>query len=118
MPRPSKKWFDANTAWRLDALAQIKQWVEENDQGPYDKFAHKIVLKHFQKLETFIWAFFPDAPPAPFDSYDAAALIVLPRYEALRLARKLFGGGPGITKDLQADDLWFNLDWFRPRGFQ
>lgn len=117
-----KRWSDkqlaANTEWRLNALAQIKLWMDENNQGSYDKVVHKILIKRFDRLETFIHAFSPEAPPAPFDFYDAAALIVLPVHQAVDLARKLFGKNTGILKNLRAEDLPFNMNWFRPRGFQ
>lgn len=116
----AKKWLDANTAWRLKSLDQIERWVEED--GPLSERERAIVrrqaIKRFTRLESFIWSFFPDAPPAPIEPHSAAALIVLPRQQALRLARRLFGGGPGIAGDLEADDLSFNMDWFRPRGLQ
>lgn len=118
MKRWTQKERDANTTWRLGALAQIEAWVWNNDQGPYDKVARAVVIRRFAKLESFVWAFFPDAAPAPFATWDAAALIVLPRYQALRLAEKLFRGGPGICKELEASDIDFNMDWFRPRDFK
>lgn len=107
-----------DTQWRRDTLAQVRRWIEENNQGPWDDRTYNIVIKRLDKLVLFVRSFFPEVGPAPFDPWDAAALIVLPKHQALRLARRLFGGGPGITKDLQTDDLWFNMDWFRPRDFQ
>jgi hypothetical protein len=118
MARHTKRWLDENTAWRLAALSQIKQWVEDNSQGPYDKVTNNVVIKRFARLEQFIWALFPDAPAAPFAPEDAAALIVLPRWKALAFARRMFGAGPGIAKDLIADDLDFNMDWFWPKGWR
>lgn len=116
--RKNKKWLDANTAWHLAVLELIEQWVHSNRQGPYDETAKKIAMKRLMKLEDFVSHFFPEADPAPFDIQDAAGLVLLPKYSALRLARKLFGGGPGIAGDLKLEDLTYNLDWFQPREFE
>ncbi len=105
-----------DTTWRKETISQVKQWVEEIE--PWDERYYSIVVKRLTTLVSFVRSFFPDVGAAPFDPYDAAALIVLPRPQALRLARKLFGGGPGIAKDLQSEDLSFNMDWFRPKNFQ
>lgn len=106
-----------DTKWRRDTIDQVRSWVEANRQGPWDERMHNLVIKRLTKLVSFVRSFFPEAGPAPFDPWDAAALIVLPRQQALRLARRLFGGGPGITKELQVEDLSFNTDWFRPKDF-
>jgi len=116
---------DADTAWRREILDQIKTWVEENyaaQNVPQAErhYPYKTIIGKLSQLMTFLHVFFPEAKTAaePFAAYDAAALIVLPRWQAVRLARKLFGGGPGIAKDLRAEDLSYNMDWFTPAGFQ
>lgn len=109
---------EVDTAWRNETINQVRQWIEENRQGPWDDRTRRIVIGRLTKLITFVRFFFPGAGEAPFAAWDAAALIVLPRQTALRLARRLFSGGPGIAKDLQAEDLTFNMDWFRPADFQ
>ena len=82
---------------------------------PMTRGTYNIIVSRLQRLEDLVYSLFPDAPSEPFAVDDAAALIVLPRSDALRLARKLFGGGQGIARDLQANDISFNMDWFRPR---
>jgi hypothetical protein len=114
---------DADTAWRREILDQIKSWVEESwaaENVPQAErhYPYNTIIKRLSQLMTFIRVFFPETTAAPFDAYDAAALIVLPRWQALRLARKLFGGGPGIAKDLHEEDLSYNMNWFRPANFQ
>jgi hypothetical protein len=109
---------EVDTAWRRQIIDQIQRWAEENQQGPWDDRYYNVIVKRLTTLVTFVRSFFPEAAEAPFDAHDAAALIVLPRAQALRLARRLFGGGPGIAGDLQAEDLTFNMDWFRPKDFQ
>lgn len=101
--------------WRKTALAQIEVWANEQE-GPVSSRSVGIIARRFDRLEAFVRAFFPGAGPAPFAFDDAAALVVLPKRRALKLARKLFGGGPGICRDLQEDDLTWNMDWFVPPG--
>jgi hypothetical protein len=112
----SLKWLAANTAWRRAGIEQIARWVAE-EYGPkeFDERWRRIAIKRFARLETFLNVFFPDHGPAPFDPADAAALIVGRRGAALKLARKLFDGGPGIASDLQLEDLTWNLDLMHPR---
>lgn len=115
--RFSVKELEKATQWRLAAVAQIEKWMTETFNRPYDASTRQVVFRRFDKLENFIRSFFPKAPPTPFDARDAAALIVLPRHEALELAREIFRGGPGIAGNLEAEDLSFNMDWFRPRDW-
>jgi len=108
---------EAGTSWRRQIIDQIQRWVEANNQGLWDERYYNLVIKRLTKLVSFIRSFFPDAPEAPIETDLAAALIVLPLREALPLARRLFGAGPGIAHDLQAEDLTFNTDWFHPEEF-
>lgn len=119
-----KRWFDSNTAWRKRALDLIEQWAGEAFPGErYDDITRRVVQNRFSRLEQFLRVFFRDSfekNPAPFSAENAALLIVLPKAHALDLARRLFGGGPGIAGDLQTEDLSWNMDWFRPpfaRGY-
>jgi hypothetical protein len=112
------EWLKRRQQWRVGALQQIADWIQENNQGPLDRVVKNVVARRFDKLELFLRFYFPDAPPAPFTHEDAAALVILPRKKALKLARSLFGGGPGITRDLREEDLDYNMDWFTPEGWR
>jgi len=109
--RPTKKWMEENTAWRLAALDIIKSWLAGRRQ-PFDETTRRVVVKHFSKLEGLVDFLYPDHAPAPFAPEDAAALIVAPWRQAERLARALF--------DERWDPEWtgsFNLDWFHPPAY-
>jgi hypothetical protein len=113
---PSMEWIKARTEWRIKVVKQIKDWVEKNRQGPYDRVMHNVIIRRASELEMFMSCHFEETPPKPFAADDAAALIVAPRALALRLSRSLFGGGTGVAKDLQSEDIArFNMDWFKPR---
>lgn len=108
---PSREWLNERISWRHNILTLIRQWVEKNDQGPYDKATHNVLLKRLERLEDLYRARYRELLATPFDVYDGAALIVLPRRRALRLARSLFQ-----TADVDEDDVKrFNMDWFIPQ---
>lgn len=110
----------AQGAWHKGVLSQVERWVEVNKDDLGSWAQHRsTVIDRLSKLETFLHVFFPGKPEGFLVSIgDAAAMIVLPVNQALQLARAYFGGGPGIAKDLAAEDLSWNMDWFRPRGFR
>lgn len=101
--------------WRRATLDQIETWARANSQEWDDRYRNW-TIKRLDKLVLFLRSFFEHEPQELIGHEDAAALIVLPKASALKLARRLFRTGKGIAKDLQADDLWFNLDWFVPAG--
>lgn len=106
---------ETDTTWRRQIIDLIRRWAEANEPGAV--FPHKTVVSRLTKLDSFIRVFFPEAGEAPLEPDLAAALLVLPRRVALQLARRLFGAGPGIAHDLQAEDLTYNMDWFAPKAF-
>ncbi|HSX23259.1 MAG TPA: hypothetical protein VLE97_10850 [Gaiellaceae bacterium] len=101
--------------WRRATLDQIETWAHANNQEWDDRY-RDWMIKRLDKLVLFLRSFFDHDPQELIGHEDAAALIVLPKASALKLARRLFRTGKGIAKDLQADDLWFNMDWFVPAG--
>ncbi len=105
------------TAWRRKVTAKIQKWVESDETtlGAWTPVVERIVTRRVVNLVTFTRFFFPDAGPELFDVEDAAALIVMPRWAALKLFKKLYRGGPGISSALEADDVKdINMDWFHP----
>ena len=114
-------WLMARKAWREAAEAQAIEWAAEAFPGErWDAATSRVFNRRLDKLDDFLRFFFRaeyELNPVLFDSYDGAALVILPRAAGLRLARRLFGGGPGISGDLQKEDLSWNMDWFRPRSF-
>jgi hypothetical protein len=102
-------------SWRRNTLAQIESWSLANNQG-WDERYRNVALKRLDKLVLFLRSFFDYEPQDVIGHEDAAALIVMPKASALKLARRLFKTGKGIAKDLGAEDLWFNMDWFVPAG--
>lgn len=102
-------------AWRRNTLDQIEAWARANNQE-WDERYRNWMLKRLDKLVLFLRSFFDNEPQDVIGYEDAAALIVMPKSSALKLARRLFRTGKGIAKDLGAEDLWFNMDWFIPAG--
>jgi len=107
---PSKKWIKTRAAWRGEVLSQIKAWVEDRGER-YDRTTHNVLLRRLERLEMLERVLHPKEHFKlgwPYDPADAAAMIVLPRRKARRLAHSFFG---------EAADAWvkkFNLDWFDP----
>jgi hypothetical protein len=114
---PSKRTTEPRDGlpFRRQVIDQIKRWVEEEGQGPWDDRTYNAVVKRLTKLVSFVQSFFPGTDEEGLDPRSAAALIVLPHRQALALARRAFRGGPGISGDLEAEDLTYNMDWFRPK---
>lgn len=123
-PRPSRaiaKQTHASTeandcsAWRRNTLDQIESWAHANNQE-WDARYRNWTLKRLDKLVLFLRSFFDREPQDVIGYEDAAALIVMPKSSALKLARRIFRTGKGLAKDLGTEDLWFNMDWFLPAG--
>jgi hypothetical protein len=101
--------------WRRGALDQIEAWARANGQE-WDASYRNVTIKRLDKLVLFLRSFFDHEVHELIGYEDAAALIVLPKSKALKLSRRLFSTGKGLAKDLHAEDLWFNMDWFTPQG--
>ena len=102
-------------SWRRNTLDQIEAWARANNQE-WDARYRGWTMKRLDKLVLFLRSFFDHDPQDVIGHEDAAALIVMPKPAALRLARRLFRTGKGLASDLHAEDLWFNMDWFVPAG--
>jgi len=121
---PSKKWIKTRAAWRGAVLAQIREWAE--DRGDlYDKATHNVAVRRLERLEMLERVLRPKEHFKlgwPYDPADAAAMIVLPRRKARKLAHSFFGeqvyeNGKPVDVDYDVADAWlkkFNLDWFDP----
>lgn len=105
--------------WHRAVLTTIQDWVVRKYGAK--ELEHPAVIpiiqKRFVKLKmwvSFYWeSYGPGTAPfemPPFSQEDAAALIVFPKRQALRLARKLFP--PQAVEIFEDDGMPFNMDWF------
>ena len=116
---PSKAWVDRNVEWQRSAINQIRQWTKEEGIN-FDKTTEAVVRRRWLRLDNFLKFFFEEdykKYPVLFDANDAAAMIILPKYKAVKIARSLFHSGPGIAGNLQAEDITWNMDWFSPSSY-
>ena len=121
--------IERDLKWRKAVVAQILEWAESNPaasqwQGPLDDVAMRILTRRANKLSDWLRMWMPDYWPETISFEDGALLIVLPKNQAFKLAKKIFGSVVtpaghriGYFKDMEEADVkaWgWNIDWFRP----
>lgn len=113
--RSSTQELMREVAWQKAIETRVHRWAVANRQGPMDDVARAVVRRRVQKLLKYVNWYIPDPylrHDKPFSTYDAAALVVLPKRQAQHLLSRL-GIGPA-----DEEDLTFNMNWFRPQGFR
>ena len=100
----------ADFSWHLAVLAVMQQWITEAGH-PLDKVTISVIQRRLINLERFVERI-PGVrsiyEQAPFAADDAAALILWPKYKALRVARALFDR----SQVEMYEDMTINMDWF------
>lgn len=125
--KPKTRVSQESIDWHIAALNHALKAVEsvEAKGRPIDQPTKNVIMRRLERLEGFVFAHYgKDGFPfqkAPFDAEDAAALILWPRWKALRLAKKLFHLSTGsqlkVPRESEGEILElavesFNMDWF------